>query len=143
MAKQKALGRPSKFSPRYCGLLVKHMAEGLSFESFSSVIDVSRDTLYEWKKVHASFSDAVKKGRERQLYFYEKMGIFACHAGKEFNATVFIWMTKNMLHWRDARDLQLSGPDGGPIKTENSVVAAIPLKEMKRMADQLMEAEEL
>jgi hypothetical protein len=31
------------------------------------------------------------------------------------NSTAFIWMTKNLLKWRDRSDIEISGKEGGPI----------------------------
>lgn len=33
--------------------------------------------------------------------------------------TTFVWMTKNILKWRDRHDIELSGKDGGPITMGN------------------------
>ena len=59
--------RPTKFKEEYCKQLIEHMSLGYSFESFAGKIDVDRDTLYEWKKVHESFSDAFRKGKAKML----------------------------------------------------------------------------
>lgn len=109
-------GQPTKYKHEYCEMLKKHMEEGLSFESFSAVIGVHRDTLYEWGKKQPDFSDAIKKGRDGLLLFYERLGRSAM-AGKikDFNATAFIWMTKNMLNWREKQNIEHSGiPENAP-----------------------------
>ena len=103
-------GRPPKYKKEYCQLLIKHMASGLSFESFCAEIDVDRDTTYAWCTKYKDFSDAKKRGREKLLSFYEKIGRSAM-AGKieNFNATAFVWQTKNMINWRDKQDIEISG----------------------------------
>ena len=60
-------GRPSKYKPEYCKMLEEHMEGGLSFECFGGVVGVSEDTLFEWKKVHPSFSESYKKGRTKSM----------------------------------------------------------------------------
>lgn len=68
---QKPVGRPSLYKPEYCEKLIQHMARPRSFESFAAVIDVNRDTLYEWVKVHEDFSDALTRGRAKHLLAME------------------------------------------------------------------------
>jgi hypothetical protein len=71
---KKPVGRPSLYKPEYCEMLIEHMGEGLSFESFAAIINVSRSTLYEWDKGHEEFSDAFKRGVDKSLLYWEKLG---------------------------------------------------------------------
>jgi transposase len=103
MAVKSKTGRPSKYEPQYCQALIKHMTEGLSFESFAAVIKVNQDTLHEWVKVHLEFSEAKKEAFSQNLLFWEKVGIEGLWGSKEssFNATVWIFSMKNRHKWRD------------------------------------------
>jgi len=67
--------RPSKYKASYCNLLIEHMRKGLSFRAFAAVVQVSRETLYLWKKRHKAFADAKDIGDEQALLFWENMGI--------------------------------------------------------------------
>ncbi len=89
-------------------MLLEHMKEGLSYETFSAVIDVNLDTLYEWERKHPEFSETKKRAREFQKLFWQRLGRAAA-AGKvpDFNATAFIWMTKNLIGWRDKHDVEV------------------------------------
>lgn len=92
----------SKFKPEYCALLIDHMKEGLSFESFGAVVKVNRDTLFEWAKVHPEFKQAKEEAYALNLLFYEKIG----RAGmtgklKDWNVTAWIFNMKNRHGWRD------------------------------------------
>ena len=69
------VGRPTKYRPEYCQMVIDHMAKGYSFEAFGADVDCGKDTLYEWAKVHPEFSDAVEKGRIRSLKFWETLGM--------------------------------------------------------------------
>lgn len=95
-------GRPSKYKTDYCLLVVAHMKQGLSFESFAAVIGVNQDTLHEWAKVHTEFSEAKKEAYSHSLLFYERMGV-AIMAGKmpKANVTAWIFNMKNRFKWRD------------------------------------------
>lgn len=97
-------GRPSDYKPEYCELLIDHMSEGLSFESFGGVVGSHRDTLYEWTKVHPEFKEAREIGKSKSRLFWEKLGIEGLWGSKEgpnLNATVWIFNMKNRFQWRD------------------------------------------
>ncbi len=102
-------GRPSLYDPRYCEELISHMSGGLSFESFSALIGVHRDTLYEWAKAHPDFHEAKKIGLDASLLYYEKifkLGIMG--KIKNFNATSLIFLMKNRFKWTDRNEEKLT-----------------------------------
>jgi hypothetical protein len=110
MAEEKINGRPSKYKQEYDKLLVDHMASGLSYLSFAAVVNVNEDTLYEWEKVHPSFSEAKRDGFSRNRLFWEKLGVdYITHQDSKFgsspklNSTVWIFNMKNRFprEWRD------------------------------------------
>ena len=121
------LGRPSKYDSKYDQMLIEHMAQGLSFESFAGLISVNKDTLSEWVKVHESFSVAKKEGLDKNRLFWEKLAIDhilnksdsefqGSSSSRSLNATVWIFNMKNRFpqEWRDKRDIEV---------TENSTLA--------------------
>lgn len=99
-------GPESHFREEYCDLLVDHMARGHSFESFGSVVNKSRKTLYKWVDKFETFSEAKEIGTLKSLEFFEKLGM-AAMAGriKGFQAAVYIFTMKNRHGWRDQLDL--------------------------------------
>jgi hypothetical protein len=109
----KKRGRPSEYRPHYCAMLVDHMKDGLSFESFAGVIGKDQDTLHQWMKKHRAFAEARKKGDAVSLLFWEKIGI-AGMAGKikGFNPTSHIFNMHNRFRrigWRRG-DVHEEGP---------------------------------
>jgi len=90
------------------------MAKGLSFESFAGLIDVHIDTLYEWAKVHQSFSEAKKRGTAKSLLKFEATGL-ANLGNKNFNSTLWIYQMKcrfNRMGWNPSTfDLADPGDD--------------------------------
>lgn len=100
-------GRPPKYKPEYCEMLVEHMGKGLSYESFAALIDTCRATLYVWEKQYPEFLDSKKRGFEKMSMFFEKMGISAM-AGKikNFNAATYIFTLKNKLKWTDKTEIE-------------------------------------
>lgn len=120
-----ALGRPSKYKPEYCQMLVDHMASGLSFESFAAVIDVNRDTLWEWLKVHEDFSDSQKVASDKCRLFWEKLGINEIMnvseyqgGSKSLNSTVWIFNMKNRFGWRDKQEIEQTTTINGTLNLE-------------------------
>lgn len=96
MSDSNPIGRPTSYKEEYCEMLIEHMRHGYSFESFAATIDVNRDTLYEWCKVHAKFSDAKKIAKDKSLLFFEKVGIAGMTGKlKGFNVAVWIFSLKN------------------------------------------------
>lgn len=124
------IGRPSKYKPEYCQLLIEHMSTGLSFESFAAVIKVNRDTLYAWEKDYPEFSDAKKEAFEQNLLFWEKHGIDGLYntteydekgkptSSKSINSTVWIFNMKNRHKWGDKQ----VGEDDKKITHEGAIV---------------------
>ena len=103
-------GRPTKYLPEYCDLLITHMDNGYSFQSFAGLVNVSKDTLYEWEKNYIEFSDAKKIGFEKSRLFWEKIGIDL--SKKNFgNPTAFIFNMKNRFpeDWREKHEIEHSG----------------------------------
>lgn len=97
-------GRPTLYKEEYCQQLIDHMGSGLSFESFAGLIGTCRDTLYNWKKEHSEFFDAHKKGIEKNLIWWEKVGLEGMFMGGKdnpFNAAVYCFNMKNRHGWKD------------------------------------------
>lgn len=95
-------GAPSKYKPEYCQMLIDHVTQGMSFETFGVDLKVNRDTLQEWAKVHPDFSEAKKNAYDASFKFWERVG-FAGMSGKikNFNAAVWIFSMKNRFKWTD------------------------------------------
>lgn len=108
-------GQPTKYKAEFCELLIEHMRQGLSFESFAGTAMVSRDSLYEWLKRHPEFSYAKKIGQDLGLKTLEQLGM-ALAAGKlQGSNSAWIFIMKNRAGWRDKQEIEHVGKDGGPI----------------------------
>ena len=68
------VGRPTKYKPEYCSMLIEHMSEGYSFESFGGTIDVSERILYEWEKKYPEFLHSKNIGVQKSMMWWEKIG---------------------------------------------------------------------
>lgn len=110
-------GRPSKYDPSYCEMVIEHMKEGASLTSFAAEIDVCRDTISEWASVHPEFSVAVKRAKAKCAAWWEKTNRTLASSGMG-NATACVFGLKNMAadDWRDVSRQELTGKDGGPVE---------------------------
>ena len=99
------LGRPSSFKPEYCQMLIDHMSEGLSVESFGGLIGCCRDTVFRWAKEHQDFSDAKKVGEAQRLIFSEKLGIDLMNGKSKGKDGAWAFWMKNTAGWRDRHEV--------------------------------------
>jgi hypothetical protein len=117
------IGRPTDYRPEYCELLINHLAEGLSFESFAAVVDTCKQTIYTWLEKFPEFSAARANGNEKSRLYWERLGrdhilnsSIVGVASKSLNATVWIFNMKNRFpdEWRDKKEITgdiKTGPD--------------------------------
>jgi len=121
------MGRPSKYDPAFCDKVVEHCETGASLTSFAASIDVCRDTITEWTKVHSEFSLAVKRAKAKCAAWWEVQAREgASGADKDKNPTLCIFGLKNMGadDWAD-KALLGSDPDN-PLPTGFNVVLKKP-----------------
>jgi len=99
----KKMGRPTKYKPEYCQMLIDHMAEGLSFDAFAGKLGLERKTLYNWAKRYPEFKEAKQIGWDKNLFFWEKVGIDGILGRiKNFNAVAYIFNKKcRFPEWRE------------------------------------------
>jgi hypothetical protein len=107
-------GQPTKYRPEYCEQLVEHMKQGKSFWTFASVVSVTWETLSEWCRVHADFSEAKRLGRVHEMEWWDNLHR-RCAATGEGNMTGIVWAQKNKFpgHYKErapkgAQQIQLS-----------------------------------
>src|SRR5690554_5906570 len=131
--KKRPVGRPTKYRPEYCDMLVEHMATGASATSFAAQIDVSRETISEWGRVHPEFSVAIKKGKAKCAAWWERLGRQGAQGG-DVNPTLVIFGLKNMSpeDWRDKQELEVNQ------KTEIQVLTDMEPQEAAKAYQDLM-----
>lgn len=105
-------GQPTLYKDEYCHMLIEHMREGFSYESFAGVIESDRTTLYNWEKSNSEFFHAKKRGMDLCLLYWEragKKGMFAStiyEDGKKISETklqsaIWIFNMKARFKWFD------------------------------------------
>lgn len=117
-AKKKAAknkgGRPTLYRPEMCQIVVECGKEGKGPAEMASQLGVTRQSMWNWTKVHQEFFDALKRAYDEGLAWWEKKGREATFGGVEgFHATSYIFQMKNRFRdeWRDKidHDVEFSG----------------------------------
>lgn len=114
---KRPIGRPSAYKPEYCDMLINHMAEGRSIESFAGVVGVCFKTVYNWQKEYPDFLQAFKTGNAKRFDYFEKVGLEGLHTiretdgeggsySKAINAAVYKLFMANLFGWTDKKEVK-------------------------------------
>jgi hypothetical protein len=131
---KRAFGRPSKYRPKYCKLILdyftrEHTQEYTethtnrkgetwecsklravpvpTFEGFCGLIGIDMNTLRDWKTNFPDFSRACSHAQAKQidhLATVTGLGLY--------NSNWAVFMAKNVSDWRDRREIEHSGDVG-------------------------------
>ena len=99
-------------------------AQGLTMEQIASVIGIGERTLYEKQEENPQLAQAIKRGRHKGVATIAN-ALFNKAKGGDNTAMIFYLKNRAPGEWRDRREHELSGPDGGPIKTEGIQVTGV------------------
>jgi hypothetical protein len=104
------MGRPSEFKPEFCDQVVEYGKEGKSLAWMAAELDVSRECLYEWARVHPEFSDALDRARAHSQKWWEDAGQRGM-LGPGFNGSVW---SRSMAarfpdDWREKQEIEHRG----------------------------------
>lgn len=90
-------GRPTKYEPRYCDMVIEDMGKGYSLTAFAGLIGVNRDTIHAWTKDHTEFSEAVSRAKALRLRDWETVALsMRTNGGGPGGATITVFGLKNM-----------------------------------------------
>jgi hypothetical protein len=96
-------GRPSDYRPEYCDQVIEAaQTHGVSLTGFAGMIGVSADSVYEWRKRHAEFSEACSRAKAARTLWWElKLG--RSRKGAETQASMFALKNVAANEWRDIK----------------------------------------
>lgn len=109
-------GRPTKYDPSYCEMLIRDMEDGYSVEAFAGLIGVSKQTLYNWFDQYPEFLDAKEIGLSKSRRYFEGKGntglehqVIRCEQSGtvntvRLNTQNWIFQMKNRFKWKDNPD---------------------------------------
>lgn len=76
------MGRPTVYIPEHCDTVIELGKAGKSVTQMACALDVHKDTLYEWAKIHEDFSDALTRARQWAQNWWEDQGQMGLTADK-------------------------------------------------------------
>ena len=120
------------YRPEYDELLIQHLNEGLSFESFAAVVDVCKQTIYSWSENFPSFKAAKERGLAKSLLFWEKIGKYGAQGlVPNFNCGSWAFNMKNRFGWRDRQEIKTlqEGVEFSEVVTHDKIMSYIEGKE--------------
>jgi hypothetical protein len=92
------------------GIVERSAAVGCSREEIASVLGVARSTFYLWIDKDEALRDALDNGAAKGRATLRRL---QWKGAEEGNATMLVWLGKQLLGQRDA--IAHTGGDGGPI----------------------------
>lgn len=113
--------KPTRYKPEYCEMLIDHMSNGFSMESFAGVVGVARRTVYLWKEKHEEFEEAYEIGIAKSLLYHEKLGAAMMKGALrdkngnpvKHDTAIYIFSMKNKFKWTDKPQDQTSDLPSG------------------------------
>jgi hypothetical protein len=96
-------------------LLLDHLGSGHSFLSFGAIVNVTRETLYNWLEMPSrpEFAEAKKIGElHREKWFEDEIQAARFFGSKERNVAPLLFLAKNMTSMKDIKTVAGNGDDG-------------------------------
>lgn len=115
-------GAPTKYDPIYCDMLIDHMSQGFSYESFPGRVlrllkrKISRAVLYVWEKDYPEFLDAKMCAKDSRLLRLEEVLLGIGTGDISGNPTPMIFITKSAEQemYGDKQNIKVEG-DGANV----------------------------
>lgn len=116
-------GRPTKYDPKFCEVVEEVGSYGGWLSEMAEACDVHRSSMDEWASVHPEFSEALARAKQKAQAWFESVGRTGLTA-ERFNSA--LWAKQMSARHRDeyTERRELTGADGGAIKTEETGGAA-------------------
>lgn len=108
---KQSVGRPSGYTRDHIPKVLALMAKGASIVEVAAELKVSKNTIYEWRKQHVEFAEAIEQGVELSQAWWEKVArqnVLEGKSGKRINGFVWALNMKNRFGWTDRRDVDLT-----------------------------------
>ncbi|HZX14948.1 MAG TPA: terminase small subunit [Thermodesulfobacteriota bacterium] len=90
--------KPTKYSEETLKTYDEYMAEAIpqnmkipTVEGFALKLGISKETLYQWRKIHKEISDALRELKMKQKEYLTEIGVFG---GKEINSNIVMLLLK-------------------------------------------------
>lgn len=115
----RCVGRPTKYDPAYCDLVIEHAAKtGRSLTAFAGELRISRQTLNVWAAEHPEFFEAMGAAKAGRAAVLEKRADKVTN-GPQMNYLLLGLRNCAPEDWRDAKDLNVAGKVGAQPQSLN------------------------
>lgn len=117
-------GRPTKYRPEMCKVILDIGAEGGCIAEMADACDITISTLYNWAndKDKPEFLDALTRAQVKAEAFHAKRirdGMKAAPADFQGAANLKYMAVRFNERWSEKARIEHTGKDGGPIQTES------------------------
>lgn len=129
-------GRPRKKLTKAQVEEVETLAAVLSVEQIGAYFGLGKTTFYEIMKRQPEVFERYQRGKARAVGSVAKNLIMQAREG---NTTAAIFYLKTQAGWKETTRQELTGADGGPIKTEETDGKAELLARLDRIARRIDE----
>lgn len=104
------MARPTLYTQEHCETAIALGREGKSITRLAAELEVSRECIYEWARVHPEFSDALTRMRDLSQVWWEDAGQAAMFT-PGFNASVWAKSISCRFpdDWRESTKTEHSG----------------------------------
>jgi len=116
-AAAKKSGRPSKYQPAMCEVIVELGLKGKSKAQMASHLNIARSTFDRWLEEHQEFRESWELADTHAQAFWEEIGAGGV-GNKFFNDRAWSLQVRNRFprDYKESRELELSGVGGAPIQ---------------------------
>lgn len=90
------MGVTYKYKPEMCKIALDILSKGESLAAICAELEITRPTLYEWRKNHEEFREAVDIGLQKAQREMEKIGMNGIKGNYDkFSSTPWLFMMRN------------------------------------------------
>lgn len=123
-------GRPTAYDPSHCETVIELGKAGKSLVQMAAHFDVTRETIYEWARVHPQFSDALSRAKTHSQDWWENAGQTGMLGG-QFNNGVWnkVMSCRFREDYSEPKNVILSGDAANPVRTVSRIeIVAVEAK---------------
>ncbi len=147
------MARQSKLTPEKTAAFALVLAETGQVKKAAEAIGMSRYAVYKWRKDHPDFAEAWDEAAKVSVYTLEDEAMRRAVDGvaepvyykgeridtiAKYSDTLLIFLLKGLApeKYRDNLRAELTGEDGGPIRTEDTTARAARVAQLLALAAQ-------
>ena len=117
MARAKQNGYTDWETPDQLEKIEAWASEGLTRAEIAHNMGIGRNTFCEWRKKSPCIEDAIKRGEDSAIDKVEN-ALFSAACSGNITAQIFFLKNKRPDAWKDKRDTEISGGNGGKVSFE-------------------------